>query len=392
MGEILADFAIAGGGPAAIAAACAARSRGESVVVLDRRPEPGGQIWRGRGNDWIARFERSGARWIGQAEIHDAGEGFHLRALTPQGPRSVRAPKLLIATGARELFLPFPGWTLPGVFGAGGLQALVKSGLRVQGMRIVVGGSGPLLAAVASALLDAGAQVLRLAEQAPRTQIAPFRRFIARHPGKWLQAAELGLQLAPLYRFGVWPVEAAGSSGVESVLLSNGERIRADALACGFGLVPNIELAQLLGCRLNREGFIEVDRNQQTSVPGVFAAGEVCGIGGADLAIAEGSIAGGLQSKPDAGFRSVLAESFRLRPELRSLPRPETIVCRCEDARWARISSFDGWREAKLQTRCGMGACQGRVCGPALEFLKGWPPHEYRAPISPVPLELLAGE
>jgi len=392
MREIFADFAIAGGGPAAIAAASAARSRGESVIAVDRQPEPGGQIWRGQRNEWLARFTQSGARWLGQAEILDAGEGFFLKALTPDGPVSIRAPKVLIATGARELLLPFPGWTLPLVFGAGGLQALVKSGFRVHGMRIVVGGSGPLLAAVASALLNAGAHVLCVAEQAASAQIVPFARYLAKRPGKWLQAAELGLQLASRYRFGVWPVEAGGSSGVESVLLSDGDRIRADALACGFGLVPNVELAQLLGCRLNGEGFIEVNRDQRTSVPGVFAAGEVCGIGGVDLAIAEGSTAGGQPVKPDLGFRDVLAESFRLRPELRNLPRPDSMVCRCEDVEWGRIAGFDGWREAKLQTRCGMGACQGRVCGPALGFLRGWPPHECRAPIAPVPLEHLVDE
>jgi NADPH-dependent 2,4-dienoyl-CoA reductase/sulfur reductase-like enzyme len=392
MREILADFAIAGGGPAAIAAACSASSRGESVVVIDRQAEPGGQIWRGQRNEWLARFERSGVRWMGQAEIFDAERGFRLKALTPDGPVTVRSGKVLIATGARELFLPFPGWTLPRVFGAGGLQALVKSGLRVQGMRVVVCGSGPLLAAVASALINAGAHVLCVAEQASRDQVNPFARFLAKRPGKWMQAAELGLQVGARYRFGVWPIEATGSTGVEAVLLSNGERIRVDSLACGFGLVPNIELAQLLGCRLSSGGFIEVDRNQQTSVPGVFAAGEVCGIGGVDLAIAEGSTAGGIPVKADGEFRGTLAESFRLRPELRSLPRPETIVCRCEDVPWARLANFDGWREAKLQTRCGMGPCQGRVCGPALGFLKGWPSHESRAPVSPVPLAHLADE
>jgi NADPH-dependent 2,4-dienoyl-CoA reductase/sulfur reductase-like enzyme len=329
---------------------------------------------------------------MGQAEIFDAERGFRLKALTPDGPVTVRSGKVLIATGARELFMPFPGWTLPRVFGAGGLQALVKSGLRVQGMRVVVCGSGPLLAAVASALINAGAHVLCVAEQASRDQVNPFARFLAKRPGKWMQAAELGLQVGARYRFGVWPIEATGSTGVEAVLLSNGERIRVDSLACGFGLVPNIELAQLLGCRLSSGGFIEVDRNQQTSVPGVFAAGEVCGIGGVDLAIAEGSTAGGIPVKADGEFRGTLAESFRLRPELRSLPRPETIVCRCEDVPWARLANFDGWREAKLQTRCGMGPCQGRVCGPALGFLKGWPSHESRAPVSPVPLAHLADE
>lgn len=392
MREIHADFVIAGGGPAACAAACGASERGERVVVLDRQASPGGQIWRGQQNEWLRRLEQSGAVWMGQAEIYDALPGFEVKAQTPEGPVTVRGGRVLVAMGARELFLPFPGWTLPRVFGAGGLQALVKSGLNVRGMRVVVAGSGPLLAASASALLNAGAHVLCVAEQASRKQVAGFARSIAAKPAKWLQAAELGLQVAGLYRFGVWPVEAAGADGVETVTLSSGETLRADALACGFGLTPNAELAQLLGCRLTGGGFIEVDANQETTVKGVFAAGEVCGIGGVDLALAEGSIAGGIPARRDTGFRRVLEDAFRLRSELRDLPRPDTIICRCEDVTWSRIGAFGSWREAKLQTRCGMGSCQGRVCGAALGFLRGWPAPEARSPLAPAPLQSLVDE
>jgi NADPH-dependent 2,4-dienoyl-CoA reductase/sulfur reductase-like enzyme len=168
--------------------------------------------------------------------------------------------------------------------------------------------------------------------------------------------------------------------------------LKVDALACGFGLVPNVEVGQLLGCKLNRDGFIEVDDRQRTSVSGVLAAGEVCGIGGVDIAIGEGLVAGGASVHVDRGFREVLADSFRLRAELHSLAAPDTLVCRCEDVAWSRVAEFEGWREAKLQTRCGMGSCQGRVCGAALGFLKGWPQPEARSPLAPVPLESLAGE
>lgn len=392
MRELRTGLAIAGGGPSAIAAACAAAGRGEQVLVIDRNPAPGGQIWRAQTNEWLERFRRCGAQWLGRAEIYDAAPGLTLMAQTPEGPAAIKADRVLVATGARELFLPFPGWTLPGVYGAGGLQALAKSGLNVRGMRVVVAGSGPLLAAVAAQLTESGAHVLRVCEQADRAQMTPFFRYIAKHPGKWLQAAELGLRLAWRYQTGVWPVAARGAGKLEVIELSSGEAVRADALACGFGLVPNVELAQLLGCQLTPDGFVKVDEQQRTTAPGVFAAGEVCGIGGVDIAIGEGLIAGGGEASPARSFRDVLAAAFRLRGELRRLPQPSTHICRCEDVTWSRIEPFDNWREAKLQTRCGMGSCQGRVCGAALGFLKGWPPPEPRPPLSPVPLETLASE
>lgn len=392
MREIAADLAIAGGGPAALAAACAASERGERVLAIDRQSAPGGQIWRGRSNEWHERFRRSGAAWLGRAEIYDAAPGFTIFAQAPDGPVAVRAERVLVATGARELFLPFPGWTLPGVFGAGGLQALTHSGLPVRGLRVVVAGSGPLLAAAAAQLIDSGAHVLHVLEQAGRAQVAPFFRHVAKRPGKWLQAAGLGMKLAGRYQFGVWPVAARGKLHVEEIEFSSGEVVRADALACGFGLVPNVELAQLLGCALTPDGFVRVDQRQRTTTAGVLAAGEVCGIGGVDIALAEGLIAGGGQAAPDRDFRRVLADAFRLRDELRQLVQPSTCVCRCEDVAWSRIEPFSSWREAKLQTRCGMGACQGRVCGAALGFLKGWPPPEPRPPLAPVPLESLASE
>lgn len=392
MRELRTALAIAGGGPAALAAACFSAESGVRTLVIDRQDAPGGQIWRGGATDWHKRFERSGAEWLGQAEIYDATLGFRLLVQTPDGPVRVVADRVLIATGARELFLPFPGWTLPGVFGAGGLQALLKSGLNVRRMRVVVAGSGPLLGAVAAALVEAGAHVLRVVEQASRAQMAPIVRYVASHPSKWIQALEVGSRLAGLYQTDAWPVAVHGACGVEAVALSTGELIRAGALACGFGLVPNVELAQLLGCRLTPSGFVETDQRQRTSVPGVLAAGEVCGIGGVDLAIAEGLIAAGSHAQPDRSFRTILAQSFRLRRELRSLPEPRTLVCRCEDVEWSRVEQYADWREAKLQTRCGMGPCQGRVCGAALGFLKGWSPPDARPPLAPVPLSSLARE
>ena len=165
------DLVILGAGPAGLAASQAAiraaYRTGESVAVIDDNPAAGGQIWRG-----AAQMEVPPAvRFFPQTRVFDVRPGFVLET-DSQG--TIEAGKIILATGARELFLPFPGWTSPGVFGAGGLQSLVKSGLSVKGKRVMVAGSGPLLLAVAATLRKQGARVVGIAEQAPLGRILPF--------------------------------------------------------------------------------------------------------------------------------------------------------------------------------------------------------------------------
>jgi len=207
------------------------------------------------------------------------------------------------------------------------------------------------------------------------------------------------------YRTGCWVVEAISggqSQHLQAVRMSNGARTwtePCDLLACGYNLVPNTEIASLLGCAFNGS-FVEVDETQRTSLPNIFCAGEPTGIGGVDAALVQGKIAGlscagkntqSLQRKAAAGraFAERLERTFALREELRSLVQDDTIVCRCEDVPFARLRDRNGWTDAKLQTRCGMGPCQGRVCGPAVEFLLGWKPVSVRPPLFPVPFEAL---
>jgi NADPH-dependent 2,4-dienoyl-CoA reductase/sulfur reductase-like enzyme len=191
------------------------------------------------------------------------------------------------------------------------------------------------------------------------------------------------------------------------VTLTDGRRTWSedcDLLACGFGLVPNVELALALACELN-EGSVKVDSMQATSVPNVYCAGEPTGIGGADAALVEGQIAGyaasdqSSRAKPLLSrraswhrFRSALAESFALRPELKLLATDETIVCRCEDVPLGRLRQFQTWREAKLHARCGMGPCQGRVCGPATAEILGWGTESVRPPICPARVSSLISD
>jgi NADPH-dependent 2,4-dienoyl-CoA reductase/sulfur reductase-like enzyme len=309
---------------------------------------------------------------------------------------------LILATGARERFLPFPGWTLPNVVGAGGLQVLVKTGLPIEGKRVVVGGSGPLLLAVAAYLRGRGADVLLIAEQTSSMRLARFGLGLF---AKSSQALSLRRQLKGVkYLTACWPVAAQGKDKLESVTLVRGGKrwqVSCDYLACGFHLVPNVELAELLGCAVEG-GSVRVNDFQQTTVTHVYCAGESTGIGGLELSIVEGEIAGLAVAENYEEARSLfpvrnkqwkfaelLNRTFALRDELKKLVEPETIVCRCEDVTFDRLRAHDSWRAAKLQTRCGMGPCQGRVCGAAIEFLLGWRPESVRPPVLPVRVESL---
>ncbi len=321
------------------------------------------------------------------------------------GALRVQARALVIATGARERFLPFPGWTLPGVLGAGGAQALLKSGASFAGLRVAVAGSGPLLLPVAAALRRAGARLVAVVEQAPAARLLRFSACLVLQPGKLRDALAYRVAfLTTAYRIGTWVSAAHGDDRLEAITLGN--RVRSwrqacDVLAIGYGLVPNLELPRLLGCAIERTGAW-VDPSQRTSVSGVYAAGEVTGIGGVDQALLEGQIAGLVAAGREEAarpllpardrarrFSNALAVAFALRPELKVPVTPDTIVCRCEDVPLRHLNPHWHPRQAKLLTRCGMGACQGRVCGPALEFLFGWPDDAVRPPLKPVSIAVL---
>jgi NADPH-dependent 2,4-dienoyl-CoA reductase/sulfur reductase-like enzyme len=407
------DVAVVGAGPAGIAAAVAASRSGARAALIDDNPAPGGQIWRGgasashhpEAGHWLDELSKSGATLIAGTRVFYAHNG----ALEVESDHSLCQllyGKLILATGARELFLPFPGWTLPNVFGAGGLQALVKSGLPVNGKSVVVAGTGPLLLAVAAYLSERGADVLCICEQAPISQLRAFALALASFPRKLVEAAQLRFRSRRArYLTSTWPVAAIGQERLQSVQISDHHRVReieCDFLACGFHLVPNLELARALGCRV-MDGCVEVSEFQETSQPGVYCAGEPTGIGGMELAIVEGQIAGYaaagriISAKQLLATRarnrrvvSALKEAFALRPELATLAKSDTLLCRCEDISLADAQKHASWRAAKLHSRCGMGPCQGRVCGAAAEFLFGWTMDSSRPPIFPVRCSSLA--
>lgn len=390
MSEVL----VIGGGPAGLAAAGAVRECGGRVCLVDENGGLGGQIWRGE----LRRAADGVDVILGKGVVDVPAQGV---AKLVDGSL-ISYERLIIATGARELLLPFPGWTLPGVCGAGGLQAMAKGGLRVRGKRVVVAGTGPLLVAVAAGLRAMGAEVVGIVEQAGWGAMLGFA---VGDPGKWLQGLGLGARLAGVPVFArQWVTRALGEEGLRGVVLSGGRELACDYLGCGYGLVGNTELARLLGCRLDG-GFVGVDEWQETNVAGVYCAGEPCGIGGVEWAEASGRVAGyaaaGDRERArkwfgarDGGWRAVgrLREAYGLREEVKKLAEANTVVCRCEDVCWGELEGFAGMREAKLATRCGMGACQGRVCGAALGETKGWELGGVRPPVGPGRLRNLWGE
>ena len=397
-----------------MAAAVRAAECGVDVGIVDDNLSFGGQIWRGESESrissdavrWSERLQTASVTSLSGKRVFNQPEAGVLLAEGNDGLCELRYTSLILATGARERFLPFPGWTLPNVIGAGGLQAMVKSGLPVQGKRVIVAGTGPLLLAVAAYLHKHGAEIPIICEQVSLSALVRFGVALLSEPSKIVQGLQLKRDLAGIpFATNSWPLAARGQDTLESVTISRSgkpETIECDYLACGFHLVPNLDLQLLLGCQI-RAGCVQVDEFQRTTVEKVFCAGEPNGIGGVESALVEGQIAGLAaagdtvaarklfgERKKSRRFARRLDQTFRLRPELKGLPSADTLVCRCEDVPYARLQRQRSWREAKLQTRCGMGPCQGRVCGPATQFLFEWAPDSVRPPVFPARVENLA--
>jgi NADPH-dependent 2,4-dienoyl-CoA reductase/sulfur reductase-like enzyme len=400
-----------------MAAAVTASEAGRRVTVIDDNPAPGGQVWRGFTTHKSDSYPgaknlenlsyrlrnvyvemRCGTRAVGLPS-----PGF-LRIEDERGGEDLAFEQLILATGARERFLPFPGWTLPGVMGAGGLQAFVKSGLVIRGKRVIVAGSGPLLPAVAAGLAAHGARIVGIYEQARGPRLMRFALALVAHPSKIAEGfLYRSATLSAPYRASSWIVRAHGSDRLQSVTVNiagTHSELACDYLACGFHLVPNLELPRLLGCAIEN-GYVRVGANQQTSLENVYCAGEPTGIGGLEKSLCEGRIAGLASAGRSTAhlltrraqlvrFARRLDAAFAPRTELAQLADAETLICRCEDVPRSALESCRNWREAKVHTRCGMGPCQGRVCGPATELLFGWKHDSVRPPLAPARVATVA--
>jgi thioredoxin reductase len=456
-----ADLVVVGAGPAGLAAALAAVREGATVALVDAESVVGGQFWRhpaspaeagavtdgevaGLHHD-LATYRDLRGRLASAAAsgrlVHLAGhEVWSVQQIGPAGnaapdpapgPRfgsarflvnclvrgpgrpasvTIRAHTLLLATGAFDLQLPFPGWDLPGVMTAGGVQSLLKGHGVLAGHRVVVAGTGPFLLSVASGLARGGAAVVGVYEAARPTRWLRDLRSLTGAGGKVMEgmgyARDLVRHRVP-YRTG-WTVLAAdGTDRLESVTVApldasgrarrnRARTLAADVLAVGWGFVPQADLAVSLGCDAvpdpNGLPVVVVDAAGRTSVPGVYAAGELIGVGGSALAGVEGELAGTAAAAEITGRlgegvdRARTARLLRRRRSLagfaaalhRAYPVPsgwlagivdDTLVCRCEEVTAGairRVAAQDGvadGRTAKLLVRPGMGWCQGRICG-----------------------------
>jgi len=433
-GQLDVDVAVIGGGPAAMAFCTALADTGLNIAVIDEQPRPGGQILRQPPADFeidnwlpgsayrglkrqLARFEAlKNVRWIGGSAVLGLDrqfEGFELCLDGASGTRIVRARRVLTATGCYDLAAAFPGWTLPGVMTAGGVQTLLKSQQVLAGERIVFCGTHPLQLIVADQVMQNGGRVeavvfVQSFHAAWRMMFHHTSTMLA-NMDKLVDAATALARLkrrgVPV-RFGEVPERAIGYDRLEGVTLRAVEgggapvHLTCDTLALCFGFAPQSDLPRSLDAAIAWDepygGWrILHDVWMRSSVDGLFVAGETAGVGGAQKALIEGELAA-LGCAGDAGVLTPEEAEQRAKPlrrahgralafaamlraltdpgeALRKMVTAETVVCRCEIVRHRDIDA--ALREhvqvgrpnaVKLLTRAGMGGCGGRNCEPAV--------------------------
>ena len=455
-----ADVAVVGAGPGGMAAAVAAAEAGASVIVLDEYGKPGGQYFKrsgdefavprsrttreyGRGEALRAKLSHPGIRVLSRALVWGRLAG-NLMVYHDGRSEAVRAKALVIATGAHDRPGAFTGWTLPGVMTAGGAQTLVKTQWVRPARRMLLAGAGPFLLPVSQSLLRADVDIAALVEVTRPRNWLPYATSLW---GQWPRFAEALDYKRDLRRAGVPTiyghkiVRALGDQRVEGAVIAQVDRqwravpgtereIEVDGIAVGYGFLPNIELAASCDCALRydphaRAWFVQCSDKMETSVPGVFAAGEITAIAGSAVALVEGEIAG-LSAALHSGavgadsiasrrmllsnrrshlykFADALNVLFGPREGLWDYLEGDTTVCRCEEVTAGAIAACieDGCSSLKAVkdwTRAGMGLCQGRMCrnmvgeiiaarrGADLETL-AFP--RIRPPVKPVPIHAL---
>ena len=450
---------VVGAGPAGILAASTAAAAGVQVIVVDESPSPGGQYYRQsppefdfadraaahsghpEASAFYDRLDHPNIQVLQGVRVWGVFDGNTLALTDEEQTFLLDTDRVVLATGAYDRPLAFPGWTLPGVFGVGAVLRLIKSQWILPGQRFLLAGLGPLQLVLADLLLKSGAEVVCVAEAAN-----PLRAW--RHlPGFWGHWDRL--RDAFEYRRALWRNKVPllfnhaikSASGEEHVTTAEISRIdqdgapipgteRAfdvDAVCLGYGLLPSYQLAAAFGCSLrldeNLQWFVpHHEEHMETSVPGVFVAGDVTDMGGVHVAAAEGRMAGlvaayQLGALKEAEYREKTAQArpelrrldrfavslqsiYRFRPGLAHLMRDDTVLCRCEEVRSQAVKDVISagavdLHQVKLRSRAGMGNCQGRTCsslvapliaaqtGQALGKLS---PCTTRPPLQPIPL------
>jgi len=460
------DILIVGGGPAGLAAAAEAASAGLSVCLVDERPSFGGQIFKQpgpgfrvtdptlvgreyvRGRELIAAAERAGARLLVRTSALAIRGTTLVLVEDGERARSVEARRVLIAPGAHDRPVAFPGWTLPGVITAGGAQTLVKTQRVLPGERIVFAGSGPLALAFPAQLRGYGANIELVLEAGPAPRPSDLLRLVGAARGNTALLRDAVAYRTRLirervpFRYRRIVVRAEGDGRVEEIvhaavdldwrpLPETEERAPADTLCVGYGFFPSVELLRLAGCEFRYDedlgGPVTIlDEWLRTTVPGISAAGDGTGVAGSYVAIDEGRLAalglavdlGALTPEAAAtraeplrsrlrrkeAFRRALRRMHAVGPGIYELTTPETVVCRCEEVTLATLdAAIDATEDVnvvKSLTRAGMGLCQGRNCQRQIvatlasrhdgQSISSLPVATARPPVRPVPIGAVA--
>ncbi|MFM8205766.1 MAG: FAD-dependent oxidoreductase [Actinomycetales bacterium] len=403
MSSTFSKYVIIGAGPAGLSAAATFAKQAIKVSVIDQYQIPGGQYWRHKYGETFPAEEfefllsSPFVEWNLETSIWqiEQEKGHFLLHLRSAGKTTeMRTEKILVATGAIERSIPIPGWTLPGVITAGGLQSLVKGFDTSPGNSIVLGGSGPFLFPVVESLLDMNNPPTIKGVFEYRSNFRWWRNTLGLiiNPEKAFAAIKFLLFLKrQKIRFetgvNISKIEATNSGLTIHLAKKKGSQSiieNVEVAAISYGFTPDLTIPSIL--KLERkivfgEESVKVDRNQRGSINDVWAAGEVTGIGGHELAISEGKIAAlSMLGKSRSStisklnrfrqkvFASGLAKIYAPSKDWMDWSTEDFIICRCEEVKKSEIiDSFeklgaDSARTSKLFTRAGMGMCQGRIC------------------------------
>lgn len=436
------DVIVIGTGPAGMAAATHLAGAGLRVIAIDEQTEPGGQIWRAvernsgtslatllgaeylKGLPAARAFRESGAAYLSGAQLWQIEPGWTVHVMHRGRSIALSAERLVMAVGAQERPVPFPGWTLPGVLPVGAAQIALKSANQIPEGPVVVAGSGPLPLLYMRQLTMAGGRISAFLDTSPRggkTRALRHAGAALRQPGALMKGAIWSARLRLSGTTTVADVarlRAVGEQALEGVEYTTGEGrtgfLPATTLLVHEGIIPNVHIARALGCPLvwrEDQRCFQPQRQEtgETPVRGLHVVGDCAGIGGAAAARAEGELAA-LHIARDHGAITPRAYAARGEPLRRYLsrqrsfrafldalfpprlsatePDDDTIVCRCEelsarDVRAHLSPGYVGPNQLKSYSRAGMGPCQGRQCGSTISSMIS---RHYAAPMSEVGL------